>query len=186
MRDRRRSLADEPLAAAGAAVTQRLRSLPALRNAGLVAGYLAARGEVPLDDLFAAGLACDFTVPRVIGDDLEFVSSNPRGSLVTGAFGISEPASGDTAPLGDHDVVLVPLVAFDSRCQRLGQGRGFYDRALAALGPAKHRPRPVAIGVAHWFQRVDNVPSHPWDVALDAVVTDRELTLNPVGLLSEM
>ena len=149
-----------------------------------MAAYLAARGEVPLDALFASGLACDFTVPRVIGDDMEFVVSSPGQSLVKGALGISEPADGDAVPLADHDLVCVPLVAFDGECRRLGQGRGFYDRALGGFGRAAGDRGPATVGVAHWFQRVDEVPCDRWDVPLDAVVTDRELIINPSGSLA--
>ena len=62
----------------------------------------------------------------------------------------------------------MPLVAFDRAGNRLGQGGGYYDRALA--GPSDLRP--VTIGVAHAFQQVESVPVEPWDVALDAVVTE--------------
>ncbi len=174
MRARRAGLSAEAVAAAGIAVSRRLESLPAIAEAGRVAAYRAVRGEVPLDELLRGARREVFTVPRVTGVDLEFVAWRDGQSHTSGSFGVSEPVDGELVALADHDTVLVPLVAFDGRCHRLGQGGGFYDRALASLRP---EDRPVTIGVAHWFQRVDQVPTEQWDVPLDAVVTDRDLLI---------
>ncbi len=174
MRARRAGLSAEAVAAAGVAAVRRLESLPAIAAAGRVAAYRAVRGEVPLDELLRGARREVFTVPRVVGADLEFVAWLDGQSHTSGSFGISEPVDGELVALADHDTVLVPLVAFDGHCHRLGQGGGFYDRALAELRP---EDRPVTIGVAHWFQRVERVPTEQWDVPLDAVVTDRNLLI---------
>ena len=159
--------------AASGAVTRLLADVPVLRNASIVAGYRAVRGEVDVDTvlagLHAGGVVV--TVPRVVDDALEFVPWAPGAESEAGDFGIAEPVGGDPVPFARHSVILTPLVAFDRRGQRLGQGGGFYDRAIAAAG-AK---RPVLIGVAHGFQEVEVVPIEDWDQPLDAVVTEREL-----------
>jgi len=116
-----------------------------------------------------------YTLPRVRGRDLVFVVRQPGQPFEPGAFAIPEPVGGEVAALADHDVVLVPVVAFDADGYRVGQGQGFYDRALAALAAPRPGPGPVLIGVAHSFQQVDEAPRHPWDVALDAVVTESGL-----------
>jgi 5-formyltetrahydrofolate cyclo-ligase len=67
----------------------------------------------------------------------------------------------------------VPLLAFDRSGGRLGYGKGYYDRTLAKLRSAP-RP-PVAIGLAFAEQEVEEVPTGPDDVALDAVITERAL-----------
>jgi 5-formyltetrahydrofolate cyclo-ligase len=67
-------------------------------------------------------------------------------------------------------LLLVPLLAFDRRGRRLGQGAGIYDRILAALRPQG----PVAIGLAHAVQEMDAVPAGPLDATLDWVVTEKE------------
>ena len=116
-----------------------------------------------------------YTLPRVRGRDLEFVLCRPGQPFEPSAFAIPEPVGGEVVALADHDVVLVPVVAFDADGYRVGQGQGFYDRALAALAAARPDPGPVLIGVAHSFQQVDEAPRHPWDVPLDAVVTESAL-----------
>ena len=137
-----------------------------------MAAYRAVRGEIPLEALLEGDRREVFTLPRVVGDDLEFVAWSEGLSIVRGSFGIPEPAGGEVVPLADHDAVLVPLTAFDERCHRVGQGGGFYDRALASLRAGSGADRPAAIGVAYSFQQVAEVPRDSWDVPLDAVVTD--------------
>lgn len=174
MRSRRAALpADEQFAAAMAVMT-RLAKLRVLEGARVVAGYRAVRGEVEIDAPLQ--LCIDrgsiVTLPRVAGDTLEFVVHDSDAPSRRGAFGIPEPLGGRTIAVSSHDVMLVPLVAFDETGSRLGQGGGFYDRAL---DPVRSRPfgeRPALIGVAHSFQQVPSVLVEPWDVSLDAIVTE--------------
>jgi 5-formyltetrahydrofolate cyclo-ligase len=170
MRRRRAELDDDDQAAATMAVMARLARVPTLRTATLVAGYRAVRGEVDIDAslILLAERGTAITVPRVNGEHLEFVRWTPEQTTEAGAFGIPEPTGGDVVALERHDVVLTPLVAFDAAGNRLGQGGGFYDRALARCGER----RPTVIGVAHAFQQIDHVPVEAWDVAIDAVVTE--------------
>ena len=156
--------------------------MPAIAAARRVAAYRAVRGEVPLDGLLGGARREVFTLPRVVGDALEFVAWCEGLSFLPGAFGIPEPVGDEVVAFADHDAVLVPLTAFDGHCHRLGQGGGFYDRALASR--PSEGSRPVAIGVAHWFQRVDEIPLEPWDVPLDAVATDRGVVISDSGLLA--
>ncbi|MXW93920.1 MAG: 5-formyltetrahydrofolate cyclo-ligase [Acidimicrobiaceae bacterium] len=182
MRARRARLSPAAVAEAGAAVARRLGAFPAIAGARRVAAYRAVRGEIPLDVLLDGPRREVFTVPRVVGDDLEFVAWREGQSLVRGSFGIPEPVDGEVVAFADHDAVLVPLAAFDGRCRRLGQGGGFYDRALAALPTGG--PRPAAIGVAYSFQQVAEVPQDRWDVPLDAVATDAGIVIAEGGLLA--
>ena len=183
MRARRAGLDPAAVAAAGVAVAVRLASLPAVAGAGRVAAYRAVRGEIPLDALLEPERPEVFTLPRVVGDDLEFVAWSEGLAFVRGSFGIPEPAGGEVVPLADHNAVLVPLTAFDERGHRVGQGGGFYDRALASLPSGPGAIRPAAIGVAYSFQQVAEVPRDPWDVPLDAVVTDAGIVVADTGLL---
>lgn len=163
-------------------MARRLESVPVIAAARRVAAYRAVRGEVPLDELLDGERREVFTLPRVVDDDLEFVAWHQGQSFAPGSFGIPEPAGGELVALADHDAVLVPLTAFDGRCHRLGQGGGFYDRALASLPSGG--PRPAVIGVAYSFQQVADVPQDPWDVPLDAVATDAGIVIADGGLLA--
>lgn len=184
MRSRRARLSPAAAASAGAAVSRRLEALPAVAGARRVAAYRAVRGEIPLDALLDGPRREAFTVPRVVGDDLEFVAWCEGQSFAPGSFGIPEPVDGEAVAFADHDAVLVPLTAFDGRCRRLGQGGGFYDRALASLPSGAATGRPAAIGVAYSFQQVARVPEDRWDVPLDAVATDAGIVIADRGLLA--
>ena len=185
LRERRASLAEVDQKRASLTIATRLARLPILRDALLVAGYRAVRGEIDIEA--SLRLLCEqgtvVTVPRVVGDHLEFLPWSPEAATVAGSFGIEEPTDGAPVPFDGHTAVLTPLVAFDRRGQRLGQGGGFYDRAISRAGAA----RPVMIGVAHGFQEVERVPTEPWDQPLDAVVTDDEViefrhgSVDPLG-----
>lgn len=174
MRSRRAALDGDDRAAAAMAVLTRLARMAIVRRARLVAAFHGVRGEIDLGAtmLFLAEQGATITTPRVRGDHIEFVVTDESTSMTTGSFGIPEPADGDVVAVGRHDLILVPLVAFDSAGHRLGQGGGFYDRALADVIRRSYTDRPALIGVAHAFQQVGELPTERWDVALDAIVTE--------------
>ncbi len=99
------------------------------------------------------------------GTALLFRSWMPDAVLRPGRFGTLHP----DGPVQRPDIVFVPLVAWDRRLNRLGYGGGYYDRTLAALAQA------VAVGVGFASQEVAAVPVGPYDVPLDAMVTEHGL-----------
>ncbi len=118
-----------------------------------------------LEALDAAGRAVALPVVTRRGVPLLFRAWHPGDALAAGPLGTLHPAHGVAV---DPDLLLVPLVAFDRACRRLGRGAGFYDRTLAA------RPGVRAIGFAHAAREVARVPTGPNDITLDAVVTEHE------------
>lgn len=144
--------------------------LAGLCTAGrVVAGYVAIGSEADPARLIegAAALGCITALPHVTGKvaPMRFLQWTVGDPLEKGPFGLSQPC-GD-APEIRPDIVLVPLVAFDTRLMRLGQGAGHYDRALSMLDDS------AAIGIAWSVQATDILPTEPWDVPLDAVLTER-------------
>ena len=181
MRRRRAGLDSERQTQAADAVLANLEKIEILKTAETVAGYRSVRGEVNIDEVLSRLIArgATVTVPRVVDDDLEFVRWLPATASTRGAFGISEPVGSQVLDLRTHDAVLAPLVAFDRTGARIGQGGGFYDRCFGRLGDK----RPALIGIAHTFQEVERIPTEPWDVPLDAVVTDTRVTVFRSGTL---
>jgi 5,10-methenyltetrahydrofolate synthetase len=108
-------------------------------------------------------------LPLIKGNDLELVKfegiENMKPEPV---FGILEPTSNEKAEIREIDLVIVPGVAFDASCNRMGRGKGYYDRLLSESAATK-------IGVAFNFQIVDKVPVNPHDVTLDMVVTEASI-----------
>lgn len=87
--------------------------------------------------------------------------------LEPGPYGTFHP--GETQPELVPDLILVPLLGFDSKGHRLGYGGGYYDRTLNLL---RHRGDVFACGVAYAAQEVDALPFDPYDEQLDAVLTE--------------
>lgn len=145
------------------AFTSRLKDRP------VVAAYCAVGGEAdptPLVDA-ARALGCPIALPHVVdrSTPLRFLHWNADQPLVAGPFGLSQPAAGgeELAP----DIILTPMVAFDHRLDRLGQGGGHYDRAFARY------PDAWRIGIAWSVQEVAAIPTDVWDQPLHAIITER-------------
>jgi 5-formyltetrahydrofolate cyclo-ligase len=108
---------------------------------------------------------------------LWFVRYRPGDRLRANRYGIPEPIRRrrDIHSASGLDAVLMPLVGFDAQCNRVGMGAGFYDRSLAFLRGRLHWRRPRLIGLAHECQLVERLDPRPWDVPLDAVVTEERV-----------
>jgi 5-formyltetrahydrofolate cyclo-ligase len=100
-------------------------------------------------------------LPVVVGDDLVVKSYNPT-TMQPGAFGILEPQGEPVSPTV-LDVIVVPGVAFDAACNRMGRGKGFYDRLLANASVP-------TIGVCYAEQYYLNIPTEVHDVPLHNVL----------------
>ena len=98
---------------------------------------------------------------------LVFRLYTPGDQLVADAFGILSPTG--TAPEVAPDIVFTPVLAFDRKGGRLGQGAGCYDRTIAGLRALKP---VVVIGVAYAGQELPEVPMEPHDERLDAILTE--------------
>jgi len=137
----------------------------------VIAGYMAMRTELdPLPAMTAlheAGARLCVPVMAGKGLPLDFRAWAPEAAMIDGPFGARIPEAGDWRV---PDTLIVPLVAFDAACNRLGYGGGFYDRTLARL--KAHRP-VRAIGFAFAAQCLPALPTEATDVALDSVVTER-------------
>ncbi|MDE0268899.1 MAG: 5-formyltetrahydrofolate cyclo-ligase [Acidimicrobiaceae bacterium] len=178
---------EDSMAGASKIVSARLEALPLFKQSELVAAYKAVRGEISLEALTEGEHWEKFTFPRIKETALEFVARSEGQVFTRGSFGITEPVDGEVIALSEHDIVLVPIVAFDENCNRIGNGGGYYDRALAGaftvkgsasstnMSAAPPARSPITIGVAHEFQQVAEVPVEPWDVPLDGIVTDAGL-----------
>lgn len=107
--------------------------------------------------------------------ELLFLPYEPYTVLAKNKLGIPEPLSSHhlPRPLWTLDVVLTPLVGFDEQGHRMGMGGGFYDRTLAPAFNGKTPRRPLLLGLAHECQKIAALPTDPWDIPLDGVMTDR-------------
>lgn len=173
IRQKRQALGQQAQFAAATAVSTHLAQLPGWSDARRIALYLANDGEIettPLEAL-CRNKGKQLFLP-VIDEksQLEFAAWDKDRTLVVNRFGIPEPRSeAERSSASALDIVILPLVAWDLQGGRLGMGGGFYDRTLAGVSG------PLLVGLAHSMQQVPCVPSDPWDISMDFVVTDTAL-----------
>ena len=102
-------------------------------------------------------------LPTVVGDDIIPVELAENTGFAVGDFNILEPQNEPYT--GDYDLIVVPGVAFDRNGNRIGRGRGYYDRFLCKHLNVKR------IGICFDFQLVDEVPTEPNDIKMDEVIS---------------
>jgi 5-formyltetrahydrofolate cyclo-ligase len=141
-----------------------LLSLPEISSASVIASYASYGSEPSTVELNQAIIAAGKTLllPRVNGEEIEWVLWDGRQESLVRNGNLEEP-SGDIYPdLDLINLVLVPALAIDPDGYRLGQGGGFYDRALPKLKAWKH-------GVVYSYERMEHdLPRETWDIAMDS------------------
>lgn len=162
----RENLTPEQRREYSSAIVRRLMELPEYQAARTVMAYRAVKGEVSLEGLSGKR----FVWPLCVGEG-EMIALLPEGedAWQRGYCGIPEPIrqrSKEVSP-EEIDLVICPCAAFDSQCRRLGMGKGFYDRYLPRCKGAR------LVAVAFEVQKVERLPAAPWDVPMDAVVTEK-------------
>ena len=156
--------------AASAQICARLKEQSFWKNAASVLFFAPLPDEADvwplLEETVAAGKIV--TLPRFDPADQSYAAcrvQNPRSEIAIGQFGIREPKPGCAEMvLSRLDLILVPGVAFDLRGNRLGRGRGFYDRLLAET-------RGVKCGIAFDEQITGEVPTGEHDLQMDFILT---------------
>jgi 5-formyltetrahydrofolate cyclo-ligase len=174
LRAARRSLDPATAAEAARVISRNIRSLDAFRRARRVALFLAFDGEPDLTPLIKspAAQSKELYVPVLTRATMKFARFLPREALKTNFFGILEPHSEELIDARRLDLVLTPLVAFDSRGTRIGVGRGYYDRCFKFLRHRQSWQRPRLLGVAYELQHVRTLEARDWDVPLWGAVTE--------------
>lgn len=139
-----------------------------------IAAYRAYSSELSIESLWTSGSDVPWTFPRVIGDNLEFYT-NVKGWEMS-SWNIEEPvpSSAELVKFNDCCMSIIPGVAFDRSGQRLGRGKGFYDRALNNFNGIK-------VGVCFTAQMANEpLPVDEHDVHMDYIVTEKYI-LKPLS-----
>jgi 5-formyltetrahydrofolate cyclo-ligase len=178
MKVQRRLLDDEFRDIAAAEIAYQLGTLPGMNRAMRIGVYMAFGGEVDCQPFIESAKLRKKRIflPVLAKTKLLFAPYKSDSKMVVNQYAILEPVykRREIIVARDLDAVIVPLVAFDSDCNRLGMGGGFYDRCFAFRSRRLKWRKPLLIGVAYDFQRVNSFRTETWDVPLDAVVTEKE------------
>lgn len=146
-------------------IFSRVESLPQFKAANTILAYWSLSDEVITHSFIMKWVGTKkMVLPIVVGDSLELRAFNGLESLVkSDSFGIHEPKVEELINPKEIDLAIIPGIAFDNKGNRLGRGKGFYDRFLKQTNAFK-------VGVGYDFQIVDELPVSSLDVPMDIVL----------------
>lgn len=165
-----------------ALIRQRLFTIPEFINAKVVSFYASFRSEVGTLSMIKESLERGKRVilPKVDKERhiLNLYEIKDINELSSGYMGIPEPSLPDERLVEGNDIGLfiIPGVAFDEKCNRLGYGKGFYDKLLSEItNPQSLTPNPFLTALAYEEQLIDLIPSELHDAKVDMIVTDKRV-----------
>jgi len=177
LKKRRASLDPAEISSASLSIAAKFWQLPCVQRVNNIGIYMSVAGEIDCGPLIKMGWLRKKRVfaPVLAKNRLNFAPLETGSKLIPNRFDILEPVcrSDDLLPPRQLDVVIVPLLAFDRQLNRIGMGAGYYDRTFAFSKRQKVWRRPLLIGVAYSFQRVEEFAARTWDVPLHAVITEQ-------------
>ena len=138
----------------------------------IIAGYHPSKYEVNIIKFLEQASKKKFRITLPViqpSNKMTFKSWVFKEPLYVNKFGILEPKNSkkDIIP----DLILVPLVAFDDHLNRIGYGKGYYDRSLRKI--RKIKKSAVFLGIAYSFQKCKNIPVNNHDFKLDYIFTEK-------------
>lgn len=153
-------------------VIQTLELTSLFQQAQNVLSYYSLGDEVDTHQLMSDyAHSKRFVLPVVKGEELLLKEFRLGQKMKKGALGISEPEGGDEfVDFDSIDLIIVPGVAFDRKLNRLGRGKGYYDRLLSQLKSPK-------IGICFDFQLLESIPVEDWDIKMDMIVAQNEIVI---------
>lgn len=152
---------------ASGAIADAISGLEAFKRAHKVFIYLGTATEPDTQEIIGLALMAEkvVCVPRVRGEDMDAIAITPFTDFRTNKWGILEPVG--SHKVDEIDLAIVPLVAYDG-LNRLGHGKGYYDRYLLAHDC-------YVIGLAFDCQKIDGLKAEQNDIPLDCLVTERRI-----------
>jgi 5-formyltetrahydrofolate cyclo-ligase len=178
LKQRRAALDQQFVSSASRTIAEKFWQLPCTKRSKRIAVYMPTRGEVdcwPIIEMAWMRKKSIF-VPVLRKNRINFVPLHPDSTLIRNRFKILEPVYSvrDLVEPRQLDIVVVPLLAFDSSLNRIGMGAGYYDRSFAFSKRRHHWRHPRLVGAAYSFQHADRLQPAAWDVPLHCVITEKE------------
>ena len=137
-----------------------------------IAGYYPSNYEVNILNFLKKASKNKYKIALPVirsSNKMNFKSWVFQDPLYTNKFGILEPSNSKKEIF--PDLIMVPLLAYDDQLNRIGYGKGYYDRSLEKI--SKKKKKTISLGVAYSFQKCSNIPVYKHDFKLDYIFTDR-------------
>lgn len=170
---KRRALNHDGNMCASKKITHAIINSNYYKKAKTIGCYLSMKDEVNTElmireikknnkSLFLPKIQLDATI--------NFIQINKDSRYSTNQYGIKEPKDNEDQDIEKIDLIIVPLVAFDSTGKRIGMGGGYYDKKFQSL--RQNNKKPILIGIAFDCQHFKAIQSDSWDIDLDHVFTE--------------
>lgn len=179
IRAKRKALSIEQQHTAAEQICEHVLQLNRYRLSQHIAFYLSVEAELNPENLLLqahqAGKQCYLPVLHTQKiNTLIFLPYMPGDKLIPNRYGILEPVIHDKhMPAWQLDLVFMPLVAFDQKCNRLGMGKGYYDRTFEFLHKNSRADKPYLVGLAYQMQQVDHLHAEAHDIPLNMIITEK-------------
>lgn len=139
------------------------------QNAKNIFCYYSMNHEVQTVDFMKKWMETkNFYIPVVYDDIIKFKSFNNHKQLIKSKFGVFEPEGEIFTDYNAVDLIIVPGVAFDKKMNRIGYGKGFYDKFLSNIKAPK-------MGVCYEFQLLDSIPTDKFDIPMNIIVSENDI-----------
>lgn len=148
-------------------IIKRMYAHPRVKQAQTILMYYSLSDEVYTHEVINTLVKDGKTVllPAVLSDtEMELRCYEGPQDLIGGFFNIMEPVGKTFTDYHQVDTAIIPGMAFDSRCNRLGRGKGYYDRLLPRLTNA------YKLGVCFDFQKLPGIPADEHDMKMDEII----------------
>lgn len=181
MRQARRALTQQQQKHHALALASQVCRSRVFVNSRQLACYLSNDGEIDphyiMERAWQMAKQVYLPVLAPLGQRLYFAPYHPDSRLRCNRFGIMEPdcPPRDWRDARQLDLILLPLVAFDTAGNRLGMGGGFYDRSLAYRQHRQHWRKPRLLGLAHELQKTARLETQNWDIPLDGIASENNI-----------
>lgn len=161
----KKALDTETKRAESEAVWQHIEQMPCFATSSHILLYHSLPDELSTHDIIEkwAKMGKNIYLPVVVGDDL-IVRRYDHKALQQGEFNIWEPTEGEEIDTDILELIIVPGVGFDREGNRLGRGKGYYDRLLS-------HTHAICIGVCYKCQLVEKIPAEQHDRTMHHIVT---------------
>jgi 5-formyltetrahydrofolate cyclo-ligase len=168
IRKKRESMTREEVISKSRKITEKFLNSEYYQNAETIMSYISIKNEIDMTEINRRVLEDRKTLlfPVIEGEYIKALKIDSLEKFEEKKIGVIEPVCGEESEKTDIDLIIVPGVAFDKRGNRIGFGKGYYDRFLKGY-------RGKKIALAYEFQLVDSIKTEEHDERVDEIITEK-------------